>query len=347
MNPFSLDNPVTPAPAPKTSSGIMINLRLRYARNILKFPFPPAMKKNDAEQLWREVSSALGEHELFRDGGREAYLPSMRRAEKMFLAERRILSPDMLKSRLPGGAIFSSDEKYVVLVNEEDHLRISVTEPDAVSAASAASRLASLEKFLASKFECARSTRYGFLTSCPSNLGSAFRVSALFHLGGSVLAKRADDLLDSVEKKGYYVRGYYGEKSRYYGDVYQISTGDSPDPSSAGRVIDFLTGIEAKEQGVRDLLLSPDRSVSSSDIIWRAWGIMSSARLMSFAESLSLISLIMLGNDIGLGIPVSRDVLQRLMTECQPAHIQAIAGREMTAVERDEYRADYIRGAVR
>jgi len=143
------------------------------------------------------------------------------------------------------------------------------------------------------------------------------------------------------------VRGYYGEKSRYYGDVYQISTGDSPDPSSAGRVIDFLTGIEAKEQGVRDLLLSPDRSVSSSDIIWRAWGIMSSARLMSFAESLSLISLIMLGNDIGLGIPVSRDVLQRLMTECQPAHIQAIAGREMTAVERDEYRADYIRGAVR
>ncbi|MDI6756486.1 MAG: hypothetical protein QME32_00520 [Endomicrobiia bacterium] len=347
MNRFSIEKlSALPSAGNALSSGIIINLRLRYARNSSRFPFPRAMKKEAAESLWRDVSAALERYELFLDGGRSAYLPSMKRSEKIFLVERRILSPDMLKNALPSGAIFSSDEKYAVLVNEEDHFRISVTEPDEYSLRESSDNLASLERFLAERFEFARMKRYGYLTSCPSNLGAAFRVSALVRLGGSVLAKRADELLDSVEKKGYYVRGYYGEKSRYFGDVYQISTGDSPEPSGVGAVCDFFSSIAKKEQSARDLLMAPDRRARTSDIVWRAWGIMNSARLMSFDESLSLISLMLLGKNIGLDIPVADDVLRRLIVECQPAHMQVIAGGEMNAAERDEYRAAYLRRSL-
>jgi len=334
----------------------IINLRLRVSRNIGKYPFPTALARRPSffyktsEEIWERVSEFLSKESVFRrvgEGCYKFYLPQLKKRERIFLVERRVISPDMIKSVIPSGVVFSKDEKYIAMINEEDHLRIGVNDTRCPMDEWLTDALFSLVERMDKIFSFARSEEYGYLTSCPSNLGGGLRLSAIFHLGGAVLSREIDGILETAEKNGYYVRGYYGEKSRYYGDVFQISTIYSPDGKDALRkAFDFFLKIEESELKFRDKLLKDRRA---EDIIWRAWGALTSARLMSFAEASSAISIVMVGKDIGIGLPpVKKEVLDRLLVECQPAHIEMISGatKPMSAFERDSLRAQYIRKTI-
>jgi len=358
MNPFlfltsaSSKNNNKSSGSPSYGNRPIINLRLRFSRNLLKYPFPSSLGRHPdkvAYKVWQELSDFLTQEEVFRrgDGFYKFYLPDLKKREKIFLVERRVISPDMLKSSIPAGVIFTKDEKFVALINEEDHLRISVNDASCPIQQGLSETLEDIVRRMDERLVFARDEIYGYLTSCPSNLGKGIRVSALFHLGGLALSGRdkINTILDSVEKKGFYIRGYYGEKSRYYGDVFQVSTIRSPsDDEGFEMVYDFFLELEKKEMKAREEIVNEKRS---QDIIWRSWGVLNTARMISFAEASSALSMISLGIDIGLDIPAKKDTVEHLIKTVQPAHIEMLAGvqeqKMMNAQERDIFRADYIR----
>lgn len=339
----------SPCTLPVPSSGAILNTRIRYARNLEEFPFPIAIKKEEAIEVWRRVNEAVDGCPLFKDSIR-FYLPDYKKIERIFLIERRIISPDMLKSELPSGAIISGDGRYSILVNEEDHLRIGVLSPRATTLSEIredVAKLDEIEDYLNRNLKFAYSKANGYLTSCPTNLGGGLRISALFHLVGLVLLKESNAFLESVEKKGLLVRGYYGEKSRSYGDVFQIASGLSSSVEDTVKTMAKLFGwIESAELKAREMILLKKNIKRYEDIIYRGFGIIQTARLISFEETVSILSLILLGKYLGFPLPVDEKVIYELMNNTQPAHIQFMAGRELNASERDEFRAEYIRRTI-
>ncbi len=331
------------------SSRILVDTRLRYARNFSEYPFPSAIDKAHAESVWCVVSDALGSFDVFKNGYK-FYLPDLGRTERILLIERRAISPDMLKSRIPSGAILSGDERMSALINEEDHLRLSVFGSDVLSEeglCASIEELNSVEARLSGSFDFAYRKKYGYLTSCPTNLGSGLRISGLFHLAGLVLTKKINKFLETLESRGVVIRGYYGEKSRFLGDVFQISSGASVDEKeSSSRMSVLFRKIESEELKAREELSAPKNKTRCEDIIYRSFGILENARIISFAEAVSVFSLVLLGKHLGLDIPLDEENIHRMMRNTQPAHIQMFAGKELNSKMRDEFRAEYIRKSL-
>jgi protein arginine kinase len=268
--------------------------------------------------------------------------------EKMMLVEKHVISPALIEKIEGGGFSISGDETETVMINEEDHIRIQVLD-SGLSLEAAWKRADELDNLLESTLEYAYDGKVGYLTACPTNLGTGMRASIMIHLPALEISKQVNNVLSTVAQFGLAVRGVYGEGTKARGSLYQISNqitmGDREE--TIVRKIENIAGqISEKERMARKYLLEKDR-IGYEDRIFRAYGILKNARKISHEEAAKLLSYVKLGIDVGIIENNDINELDKLFIGIQPASIQFAERKEMNMDERDIKRADVLRYEIK
>ncbi|SPF38167.1 putative ATP:guanido phosphotransferase Moth_0161 [Candidatus Desulfosporosinus infrequens] len=330
----------------ETDSPVVISSRVRLARNLEKFPFPHVLSQEDAVQVEQTVSQVLTDVE--GNIGRLLYisLTELNSVEHQVLVEKHLISPSLGGSTGARGVALAPDHRYAVMVNEEDHLRVQVLLPG--NQLLEANRLAmALDDVLEAKLDFAYRESQGYLTACPTNVGTGLRASVMVHLPGLVITKQVQRVLGALTRLGLAVRGLYGEGSQAFGHMFQVSNQITLGKSEE----DILTHLEAvtgqiveHELQARELL-KQQMPMLLEDKVWRARGTLQNARLLASEDAMHLLSHDRLGADMGI-LPKVKDGLATLIVDTRPGCLQYILDRELDSNQRDEERARFIRGAM-
>ena len=320
---------------------VVLSTRIRLARNLEAYPFPARLDMETKKNVCGEIRDAL----LSEDASfRCIDMASLTRAEAVSLAERHLISPEFTTNREGRALLLTEDESVSVMLCEEDHIRLQVMQaglalPQAYAVADR------VDSILDSKLQYAYDPRIGFLTRCPTNLGTAMRASVMLHLPALHAAGRIAGLAATVSKLGLVIRGAYGEGSASRGSIYQLSnqiTLGITEQAAIENLQAIAMQIVAQERAAQAHLLENEAHV---DKIWRARGILSSARLLSGDEFMELISLVRMGVARELfDIPMEK--INELIVRMQPATINASNGEDLPAAKRDAVRAEAVRTAI-
>ena len=324
-------------------NSVVLTSRVRLARNISSEVFPGWARKKDRQKLYDTLQGELENLPGMKTGfSRE--LSKLDSLQKQVLVERHLISREQAARNEGSGSVVNRKQSLSLMVNEEDHLRIQAIRPSLQL--KEAYRLAhSVDQKLEKKLEFAVDPRLGYLTACPSNLGTGMRASAMLHLPGLVLSDQITQVLKGIGKLGLAVRGLYGEGTESLGNLYQISN-QSTLGESEEVILDRLTrvigDVARYESQARQKLLK-EASTMVKDQIGRATGILTHAHIISSKEALNYLSMLRLGADLEI-IPKSLvEVCDRLFMETQPAHLQWSAGQKLDPEARDIMRARMIR----
>lgn len=326
----------------------VLSSRIRLARNFTFVPFPLAMNGEMAKRVIQEVRERIVEgSEGFRmsyDLYESAKLSSQ---EKRLFLEKHLVSSEFIKERLPGLLLLNKDESVSIMVNEEDHLRIQSLLPglQLYRAWDAANEVDDyIDEMMAYAFD----EKLGYLTSCPTNVGTGLRASVMMHLPALALSGSMDRILQAASQIGLAVRGLYGEGSEAQGNMFQISNQQTLGRSE-GELIDTLNDvagqIATEEKNARDLLIRTNR-LALEDRVWRSYGILKNSRILTSKEALERLSDLRLGIETALFEALDLDQVDELLFRIQPAFLQNTAGRELTPSERDSFRAEWVRGKL-
>ena len=322
--------------------GPVISSRIRLARNVEEYSFPSWASEEENNAVWKKTSEIFETFEEPFIGWGMCDMPSL---DKEILFERHLISQELAQQSDSCGVFVSPDECLSIMVNEEDHIRIQSLQPglNLRGAWEAADRI---DDELESKLTYAFSPKLGYLTSCPSNVGTGMRASVMLHLPALVLMEEMDPVINGISKIGLAVRGMWGEGTEAAGNMFQVSN-----QITLGRREDEI--IAHLEQIVLELIehesnarirLMNERSMIVEDHVARAFGLLSKARLMSSGEALNLLSTLRLGLDLGMLDQFSRRELDMLFISIQPAHLQKLEDKELEPDDRDVVRADMLRG---
>ena len=321
----------------------ILSTRVRLARNLRGIYFPGRALGEELSGVMHRVAGASLRVDALK--GRELLgMEALSVIERQFLLERHLISYDLATNGTHSGLVFAQDEGVSVMVNEEDHLRIQALRSgfqldECFAAASA------LDDQLESSLEWAFSDELGYLTACPTNVGTGLRASLLVHLPALVLTRKIKKVLTGVTQVGLTVRGFYGEGTDVLGNFFQISNqitlGEKESQAllNLERVVRQLLDYEEK---AREVLLK-DANMQIEDKVMRALGVFTHSRLLSSEEVIGLASAIRLGLTLELeGLPPI-ELINEILLYSQPAHLQVMAGQEMSSNERNAYRARFVR----
>jgi len=325
---------------------IAISSRARYARNLPQLPFPMRARPEELREVVEKVRSAINDSNVFRKGlaFNLAEIPS---AHRHFLKENHLISSEMEKGGVHRLIFLNDDVTLAIMVNEEDHLRIFSLEPG-FQLSPVLNNLVTLETTIEKHLEFAFSSKYGFLTACPTNTGTGLRASVLLHLPALASTGQLADLVKSLPQIGLTVRGPYGENSENFGDLFQISN-EVTLGRAEGDIVETLTSkveqlISAEEQARR--ILFESQKDQPDDQVWRAWGLLTHARLLTSQEAIQNLSRLRLGLDRGWFNQISHGQLNRLLIQVQPGHLQVHHPKADGTEQRDVARAKYVREAL-
>lgn len=325
---------------------VVVSSRVRLARNLCGIPFPNRADEKDAKDVFERVKSAIQEQTTFPL--KAVDLGELSDVERTVLAEKYLISPQHAVSGSYKGVAYGGDEVISVMINEEDHIRSQVIYPG--FQLEEAYRVANqLDNTLEARLDFAFSEKFGYLTACPTNVGTGMRASVMMHLPGLTLANRTQPLLQSVGQLGLAVRGVFGEGSEARGDLYQISN-----QVSLGRteeeIIDNLKKVTEQiiqqERYLREQLLQQHED-DLKDRIMRSYGLLMYAHKLSGEESVRLLSDVKLGIDLGIIPNVNPSILTELMILTRPGYLQKLENKALTPEERDICRAALIRKRMR
>lgn len=322
---------------------IVLTSRVRLARNLRGRRFSGHAGVEELTAIRREVARRVMERPSFL-GGWELDIERLSGLERAFLQERHLASPDLLRRPRQRALLVSAQLDRVVMVNEEDHLRVQLFRSgfDPVGACHGGLALdAELEEGL----DFAYSEDLGYLTSCPTNVGTGFRLSVLIHLPGLVLGGEIEKILNGLRQLQFTVRGLYGEGSAVRGSLFQISNLGTLGRSEEAITDDFtqhVGKIVQYESLARQRLLERDRP-GIEDMAHRSLAVLRASRLMASQEAFDRLSHVRMGVSLGLleGIPV--ELLNRALVEMQAAHLQVRAGTTLEGRDRAVARADHLR----
>ncbi len=328
---------------------IILTSRIRIARNFQGLPFPLLQTDTHANQVITAVQQAL-EGSAFRSLGEFelARTNQMSEIDRHVLVEKHLISKELADQSRSGAVALRSDEVVSIMVNEEDHLRIQCIMPGL--RLEEAWKLANeiddaLEKTISYAFD----DRLGYLTACPTNVGTGIRASVMMHLPGLVLSGQINRMLSAVSQVGLAVRGMYGEGSESAGNLFQVSNqvtlGESEEEIIQNLKTIVLQLID-HERNARQALKENNRD-ALEDRVCRSFGILAYARKMDSREALERCSDVRLGIDLGMIHGVSAGILKELMVLTQPAFLQKISSQELNPGERDIRRAALIRERLR
>lgn len=327
-------------------SDIILSSRIRLARNLDGIPFPAGLDAEKSAMVMEKVRGSLLKSKSpvkFSDYVMKELPP----VERQFLVERHLISPGLAKSGTNGAALISEDEMLSIMVNEEDHIRIQAILPG-LQIKKSWELASDMDDELEQNLEYAYSENWGYLTSCPTNVGTGMRASVMVHLPALNITGNMSKILQAVAHIGLTIRGIYGEGTDMVGNIFQISN-----QITLGRaeeeIVENLTAVTRqiidKEKEARQVLIGNNR-VQIEDKIWRSWGIMQNARLMNSQECMKLLSDIRLGVDMGIIDNIPQHLLNEIMIETQTASMQKRSGRELSPAERDIIRAEMVRGKL-
>jgi len=327
-------------------SDIVMSSRIRLARNLEGFPFVPQATTDERAEIEGIVSARLLKT-IFADGGTYVDVEALDGVGRQFLIERHLISRELAASEGKRGVAYSPSEISAVMVNEEDHLRIQVIH-SGFELDKTWDEMAALDDALEKELDFAFSAQFGYLTACPTNVGTGMRASVMLHLPALVMTKEVEKVFQAVSKINLAVRGLYGEGTQASGDFYQISNQVTLGKSESA-VIDNIKRVVPRiilyERNVREHLMTESR-VSLEDKVFRAYGILRNARSITSEETTNLLSALRMGVTLGLIEDLGRDQVNELFVLTQPGHLQKAEGRELDPRERDEQRAEFIRSRL-
>jgi protein arginine kinase len=321
---------------------VVVSSRVRLARNLSSYNFPVKMNSEDMDGVYEDVVSALKGEEFI--SFRIKDIPYL---EKMMLVEKHVISPALIEKIEGGGFSMTGDETETVMINEEDHIRIQVLD-SGLSLENAWKRADELDNLLERTVDYAFNEKVGYLTACPTNLGTGMRVSIMIHLPALEITRQVNNVLSTVTQFGLAVRGVYGEGTKATGSLYQISnqiTMGDREESIVRKIENIAAQISEKERMARKYLLEKDRT-GFEDRIFRAYGILKNARKISQEEAVKLLSYVKLGIDAGIIENNDINELDKLFIGIQPASIQFAERKEMNMDERDIKRATILRDEI-
>ena len=322
---------------------IVMSSRVRLARNLNNTPFPGWAKKPERVRVLEIIQPAVGSLPEMAEAFSET-MDNFTALDKQILVERHLISREHAAKNVGSGLVVNGKETFCVMINEEDHMRMQALRPG-FQIREAWTAIDCFDSALEKKLDYAFDNELGYLTACPTNLGTGIRVSAMLHLPGLVLAEQINPIIQSVNKLGLAVRGLYGEGTEALGNVFQVSNQMTLGESET-TIIDrlekaLLQIIECEENAQRKILESKPKVVYNH--IGRAYGILANAHSISSKETMNLLSLLRLGVDLGLFPDTPRSLVDELFLTTQPAHLQKSVSDKLSAEERDLVRADMVR----
>lgn len=320
-------------------SEAVVSTRIRLARNLKDYPFPIRLPADKACEIVDKVGEALKDSDI---RFHRIDLDSVSDAIRVAMIERHLVSPDFISAK-EGRAVFLSDDNAIsIMVNEEDHIRLQVIkdgfEPDE------AFKIANeIDNILSKKLEFAFHKRLGYLTQCPTNLGTGMRASVMLHLPALEMSGAVYRIGANLSKLGLTMRGLYGESTKPAGAFFQLSnqvTLGISEKAAIENLRNITTQLIAQEMRARETALS---KIELEDRIHRALGTLKSALLMDHNEAMTLLSLVRLGVSAKKLETLSTDSIDRLIVEIQPASIMTRFGEDLSPRDRDIKRAEIIR----
>ncbi len=332
------------------ASNIVISSRIRLARNLEGYAFAGRARDGERLRVLSQVREAMVDIESLR-GGVLVRVDELAEEDRLLLHERHLVSRELagLDPQRPvrsGAAVYLTSGTSV-MVNEEDHLRLQSLQ-SGFQVADAFAALDTLDTELGERVPFAFHNEFGFLTACPTNVGTGLRASVLIHLPGLVLTKEIAKVLTGLQQMGLTYRGLYGEGSEVVGNFFQISN-QTTLGRSEGELLDFLvrvvTTVIDREEEARKVLLR-DAGYIIEDKLWRAYGTLRYARSLSFDEVMSYLSSVRLAVGLKLITDLSVYTLNKLLIFSQSAHLANAEGRTLTESEANIVRARYVRAML-
>ena len=322
---------------------VVCSTRVRLARNLKQFPFPAKATVPQREAVEQKVRDALlSGNSILSKEFRFVPLENASEEEAVSLVERHIVSPEFISDRRGKAVLISDDESISIMINEEDHLRIQVLR-EGFSLKEAAETADRIDTLLSETLDFAYDPEFGYLTQCPTNLGTGMRASVMLHLPALTENGAMPRIASNLSKLGLTIRGTYGEGSKSVGGLYQLSNQITLGLSE-NEAIENLRSITVQ-------LMEEERKARSQmaqDVAWqdkidRAAGILKTARVLSSSECMELLSYVRFGISVGLLQGVTTEELNGLMVNVQPGTLMAKAGKPLDQNQRDVLRATKVR----
>ncbi|MEX0794797.1 MAG: protein arginine kinase [Pirellulaceae bacterium] len=324
-------------------SDIVISSRIRLARNLAEYPFIRRCSAQERKAIEKMVHDRL----LEIPGFEELYyvrVDELAQVDRLFLTERQLISREHAEAEGARSVAIDATERLSVMINEEDHLRIQVMK-SGLDLDNAWQQINEVDDQLESQLTFAFHEELGYLTACPTNVGTGMRVSVMLHLPALVITHQIEKVFRSLQKINLAVRGLYGEGSQAMGDFYQISnqiTLGKSEEELIGQVSSVVPMIIEYERKARDFLVTQNRE-DLHDKISRAYGILCTAQTISSEETMHLLSSVRMGVNLGLIEELRIADINKLFVETQPAHLQKLRGGELDPTGRNIERALYLR----
>ena len=324
-------------------SDIVISTRIRLARNLAQFPFP----NRAGDDILREIETLM-KGKLAHPGlGSEINyfdVQALDEVDRHLLVERQLISRELSEGSGPRGVGISKEENLSLMVNEEDHLRIQFLQ-SGFALDESWEKIDAADNAIEEQVTYAFHEQLGYLTACPTNVGTGIRVSVMLHLPALALTKEIQKVFHALQKISLAVRGLYGEGSQAMGDFYQISnqvTLGKSEEQIINNLKDVVPNIIAYERRVRDAMLN-DNYEKLYDQISRAYGTLQSAHTISSEETMHLLSSVRMGINLKLIKDIEIQTVNELFIYTQPAHLQRLEHQELKSAERNVARATYLR----
>ncbi|MFD2210186.1 protein arginine kinase [Virgibacillus halophilus] len=324
---------------------IVLSSRIRLARNFADAVFPVIADSSELEKI-RAFFQQEYAHENFQEHKNFEFVSirDLTAIEKRVLVEKHLISPLLAQNADAAGVIISENEQVSLMINEEDHIRIQLYYPG-FQLDEALKKAFDFDDWLEEKINYAYDEKRGYLTACPSNVGTGMRASVMMHLPALAITKQLNQMIPAINQLGLVVRGIYGEGSESIGNIFQISNQITLGKSEEDIVEDLrsvVTQLIQHERNARKHIMEQS-SEKLEDRIFRSYGILKYSRIMESKEAARCLSNVRLGIDLGFIEGVSRNILNELMVLIQPGFLQHYAQSTLTAKERDVLRASLIR----
>ena len=328
------------------NSDIIISSRIRLARNIQGRFFPHWADKQQAEETMNVIREAIQRVDYLK---RSTFfkLSELDNVDKQFLVERHLMSREQASKPNNKAVVIDEEEIVSIMINEEDHLRMQVMK-SGFDLLEAWEIMNVIDNALSKELDFAFSAELGYLTACPTNVGTGMRGSVMLHLPALVILRTIDKVLSAIAKLSFTTRGLYGEGTQAIGNFFQISNQVSLGHNE-DEIISNINGlirqvIEHEEQA-KIMLLKQQRSFLE-DRVWRALGTLKNAFIISSQETTELLSMVRLGLDLDIIKDIDRRSINELFILIQPAHLQKLEGKKLSSQERDVKRANIIRNKL-
>ncbi|WP_409303697.1 protein arginine kinase [Peribacillus sp. SCS-155] len=326
-------------------SDIVLSSRVRLARNFKDFKFSTLFSQEEALQIINVVKERFGNKNIPAVGDLELLeMSNLQSLEKRVLVEKHLISPQLAEDSPYGACLLTENEEVSIMVNEEDHLRIQclfsgLQLNEALKVAN------DIDDFIEGQIDYAYEEDRGYLTSCPTNVGTGLRASVMIHLPALVITQQMNRIIPAINQLGLVVRGIYGEGSEALGNIFQISNQITLGKSEIDIVEDLNSVVQqiiAQERSAREAIVQTS-NIQLEDRVFRSYGILQHARVLESKEAAKCLSDVRLGIDLGYIKNISKTILNELMILTQPGFLQKYAGGPLRPHERDIRRATFIR----